>query len=153
MKTFATLGVSLLALFFISCEKSSKNIAIDVDITVLNQQGQNLLAAPALYTKADVNIYYIINGEVRLFEYSKLPTEGKFNYEPFEITNEGTSRIRIYLNYDVNRKERTALTLVKFGTSKTDTIKGEFDFKGRNVVLNKVWFNGQLKSQQFIIVK
>ena len=67
--------------------------------------------------------------------------------------NHITPTHKLITNYDINRKETTALTLVKFGTSKMDTIKGEFAFNGRSVSLRKIWFNGELKSREFNVIK
>lgn len=48
MKNVYTLTYSLLILLLMSCEKQyGKYIEAVTDITVLNQQGQNLLADPA----------------------------------------------------------------------------------------------------------
>jgi hypothetical protein len=154
MKTFTKLVFSLLMLLLFSCEKKyGVDISNTIDITVLNTQGQNLLAAPAVFTKSNIDIYHIVNGQAQLFDNSNLPTDGDFDYKGFKIIDEGASRIRIYLDYDVNRKETTSLTLVKFGTSKMDTLKGEFAFEGRSVSLRKVWLNGVLQTREFSLVK
>ncbi|MDT4861352.1 hypothetical protein FQZ97_959540 [compost metagenome] len=148
MKTLLSLFLSLIVLLFASCEKPGIEISTHVDLTLLNAQGHNLLAPPAVYVKDDINIYYVINGQAQLYN------EPKLDYNKgFKIINEGVSRIRIFLNYDIKGKERTALTLIKLGTAKIDTIKGEFEYTNRSVFLRKIWFNGALKSHEFTIVK
>lgn len=62
-KLFLFIGI-LLAL---SCQKNSADIRSNfVNITVLNQQGQNLLIAPAVYDKNNIEVYNVIDGQAQL---------------------------------------------------------------------------------------
>jgi hypothetical protein len=82
-----------------------------------------------------------------------LSTDRGIEDKGFHITNEGSPMIRIYLNFDINRKDTHPVTLIKFGTSKIDTINTEFEYIGRSVFLRKIWFNGVEKKQEFTIIK
>ena len=69
MKTLNTFIFSLIAILCFSCKKSQTYLSIGIDMVVLNHHGQNLLANPAVYTKEDIDIYYVNNGQVQLNKY------------------------------------------------------------------------------------
>lgn len=147
MKTLSTLLFSFILLFCISCKKNVDTVSRTVDITVLNQQGQNLLASPALYTKENINIYYVVNGQAQLYTG---PNKGFFFSTDYNTT--AAPWMRIDLNFD--RKEKYPLTLIKFGNTKTDTIKAKFKITKHLIELQTIWFNGvQQSSNIFTITK
>ena len=145
MKTLSNLTILLIFLFYTSC-KNSVPPAISVDITVLNQQGQNLLGPPAVYTKENIDLFYVVNGQAQ-------PYNANSNKGFFFIPDNNLHRIRIDLNFD--RKEKYPLTLVKFGNSKIDTIKAKFSFKLQSMPrIQAIWLNGIEKDiNGFIIIK
>lgn len=145
MKTLTTLIFSLIVLTCTSCKKAGDNLAITVDITVLNQQGQNLLASPALYTKDNIDLYYVVNGQAQ-------PYSASTNKGFFFNTDNNLQWIRIDLNHDT--KVPYPLTLVKFGNAKIDTIKAKFKYTESSTILETVWFNGvKQNSNVFTIIK
>lgn len=149
MKTSQRLLLSLGVFLLVSCEKKSADVKSNsVDVTVLNQQGQNILTAPAVYDKSNIEVYNVISGQAQLVNVPNLAAD-----KGFLLLDKGTGKeiIRVVLNYDPTKS--TALTLIKFGNTKIDTIKGEFTFSGNTVLLKKVWFNGVEKSSVFSIVK
>ncbi|RYG21724.1 MAG: hypothetical protein EOO07_01865 [Chitinophagaceae bacterium] len=148
MKTLITIVISLIVLFCTSC-KNSINPQSSVDITVLNQQGENLLVPPAGYSKENIDLSYIVNGEAKL--YTSLFSHGSKGF--FLIPDLNLHKIRIDLNHD--RKEKYPLTLVKFGNTKVDTIKAKFNYIRQSTpIIQAVWLNGVEKDiKGFIIVK
>ncbi|RYG22135.1 MAG: hypothetical protein EOO07_00745 [Chitinophagaceae bacterium] len=112
-----------------------------------NQQGQNLLVSPAMFTKSNIETYHVINGQAQLFNQPNLDADKGF------LVLEGTTGkiIRIFPYF--NKNEKISRTLIKFGDTKIDTIDCEFTFSGSSVLLQKVWYNGTLKSRQFAVVK
>jgi hypothetical protein len=148
MKALQQWSLCLWIFLLVSCQKGGVINSNFVDIIVLNQQGQNILAAPAVYEKSNIEVYKIINGQAQLVnEHKFLADKG------FILLNKDTGKeaIRVILNYD--GKKSTALTLIKFGNTKIDTIRAEFRFPGNSVILEKVWFNGVRKSGTFSIIK
>lgn len=145
----ATLVLMALIGFF-SCERKSCCTIIDVHfyLTVLNQQGQNLLAAPAIYTKSNIETYHVIDGKPQLFDQPHLNAN-----KGFLVINEGSGKNVIQVFPYFNKKEKRSTTLIKFGDLEMDTIECEFRFSGASVFLEKVWHNGELKSKSFIVVK
>jgi hypothetical protein len=145
MKTLTTLIFSLIVLSFISCKKTGDYFAYTVDVTVRNQQGQNLLSAPALFTRDNIVIYHVLDGKAEIYN----PNEKN----GFQLINDTkTDIIRIDLNFD--RKVPYPLTLVKFGNTKIDTIRAKFNYSASSTELVSVWYNGVAQSSKtFTIVK
>ena len=141
-------SIMLLCLF--SCERSNNCctiIDVDVNLTVQNQQGQNLLASPVLFTKSNIETYHVINGQTQLFNQPNLDADKGF----LMIDGAKGKEIRVFPYF--NKTEKFSRTLIKFGNTKIYTIDCEFNFSGPSVLLQKVWFNGVLKSPSFVIVK
>jgi len=140
MKAFSIIIFSLL---LVSCKNNSTVIDTGISIDVLDQQGQNLLTNPATYTKDNIEVYYVVNGQAQLYDKPNLGIS-----KGFIISKgiNGNNDFRVYLNF--NRKERYSVTLVKFGTSKTDTIKAKFKFTRESVFKEKITF---LSPQLFFI--
>ncbi len=144
--------ITLLFPFFIlvSCKKDEKGISMGnhIDITVQNKQGQNLLSAPATFSKSDINIYHFVNGQPQLYNQPHLDAD-----KGFLLIKDGAgiNKMRIFTAFTTNQP--TALTLVKFGNLQTDTIKCEYRFAKGSLFLEKVWYNGVLKPREFTVVK
>lgn len=149
MKTLNLTFLSILVLsLFASCKKNSTIIEAAVSMQVVNQQGVNLLNAPAVYDKNNIEVYHVKNGVPELY------VQPPYNAGPaFSLLKdaEGNQRIAVFLYFD--RNERSSLTLVKFGNTKIDTIKANFRFDESSVFCEQVWFNGVPKPQAFEIVK
>ena len=149
MKALKIIPLTLLLFVFLSCHKESETfVSVDTNITILNAQGQNLLDDPKLYAESNINIYHLVNGVEQLVNQPLLDHSKGFAIIKDE---KGKSTLRVYLNN--NRKEKTSITLIKFGDSPADKIEAEFSYKGSSIVLEKVWFNGEPKDVNFIIVK
>lgn len=151
MKILKLTLASILLFCLYSCNSGNNCctiIDVGVNLTVLNPQGQNLLADPAVYTKSNIETYHMINGQAQLFNRPNLDAD-----KGFLILKEsnGKETIRIFAYH--NMKEKISRTLIKFGNTKMDTIDCEFKFSGASVLIQKVWYNGELKSKQFAVVK
>lgn len=143
---FALLLTASFSIF--ACKKKSDIIAANVNVTVLTTDGKNALEAPALYDASNINVYHIVNGQPQLYVAPEIAGRKAFDI----VKNAaGKNIIRFYLQYVKN--EPTTLTLVKFGNTRMDTIKGEFRFVDASVFCDKVWFNGVSKDIDFSIIK
>lgn len=142
------LSMALICLF--SCEKKNccSVISNAVEITVLNQQGKNLLAEPAVFTKGDIETYHVVNGKAQLYNQPNLDADKGFLLIKEVV---GKERLRLFVYH--NKEEKRPRTLIKFGNTKMDTIDCEFRYSGSSVFLEKVWLNGESKTPQFIITK
>ena len=150
MKNGKLISCGLVFFSLISCEKKNSNdyVSLDMDITVLNNEGDNLLSGSGIYNKNNINIYHIVNGQPQLYYDPNLKAD-----KGFLLIDDGKGKnmIRVFANYIAN--EPSTLTLIKFGNSKMDTIKCEFSVEGSSLSTSKIWFNGELKSKQFTIIK
>ncbi|RZK60494.1 MAG: hypothetical protein EOO91_01265 [Pedobacter sp.] len=149
MKTLNLLFLSVLTGFLVSsCEKNSKEIYAHVDIKVINSQGANLLSTPAVFNNNNIAVYFVKDGKAELYNQPS-PNDNK----GFILIKgaDGSDAIRLFLNY--KQDEPTALTLIKFGDTKIDTVKGEFSFEEGSVFLKRVWLNDMAKPMSFEIVK
>ncbi len=146
------LSTLLYTLFFlVSCEKDRKNVVISnhVEITILNQQGQNLLATPSAYTKSNINVYYFVNGQPQLYNQPNFQAD-----KGFLLFKDGSGIDKIRVFTDFNENQPTTLSLIKFGNLQTDTIKCEYRFEDGSVFLEKIWYNGVAQpSPYFSIIK
>ena len=149
MKATYLLSVSILLIFILtSCEKKITNIDAFVNIKVLNKQGENLLSASGVYNKSNIEVYYVIDGKAELFNKPNFDED-----KGFALFKDAAGNDIIGVGLNFNRKERSALTLIKFGNTKIDTIKADFRFVGSSVFCEQVWFNGSAKQRSFEIVK
>jgi hypothetical protein len=55
------------------------SVLLNNDITVLNQQGQNLLAPPAVFTKENIDLLHVVNGQAK--PYNANSNKGFFLYQ------------------------------------------------------------------------
>lgn len=138
------LALSLLALttIFFACKKQINSTIVDtfIDILLVNDQNQNLLAAPAIINSSDISLYYVVNGEPQLFN---KPTANAPKGFLIIKDPDGRTLLRIFPN---DSKEKFPITLLKIGNSKMDTIKCENDKKGSHYLSSiRVWHNGVLK--------
>ena len=132
-----------------SCEKNSKEIYAHVDIKVINSQGANLLSTPAVYNENNIAVYFVKDGKAELYSQ---PNQNDNKGFLLIKGADGSDAIRLFLNYKQDESS-TALTLIKFGDTKIDTVKGEFSFEEGSVFLKQVWFNDKAKPMNFEIVK
>ncbi|MES2417571.1 MAG: hypothetical protein V4541_05255 [Bacteroidota bacterium] len=143
-----TLLTSML-FFFVACEKSAKDVYLThIDIAVLNQQGQNLIGAASTYNESNIKIYQIINGQPQLYNEPNLDADKGFSIINVETGNE---KIRVFANYMIRQPKSEIL--IKFGNTQVDTINCEFSINEGSAFLEKVWYNGVLKSREFTIIK
>lgn len=149
MKKLSALLFLLMFTLLIACEKNAAiSISNSVSFSVLNVQGQNMLSTSGGFNKDNIFVYYVVDGKAKLYNQPNLTASKGFNLFGGDGNN---GVIQVFLNYEMNVP--TSLTLVKFGNTKIDTIKSEFSFENNSVHLRKVWFNGELKSNAFTIVK
>ncbi|MGF1923214.1 MAG: hypothetical protein ACQUHE_03470 [Bacteroidia bacterium] len=150
MKSILLSIVSFALLCLFSCERKDCCTVISsaVEITVLNQQGKNLLAEPAVFAKGDIEKYDVVNGAPQLYNQPHLDAD-----KGFLLIKDvaGKERLRLFLYH--NKEEKRSRTLIKFGNTKMDTVDCEFRYSGSSVFLEKVWLNGESKTPQFIIMK
>jgi hypothetical protein len=130
---FATLLSAL------SCKKPQDiTVDIGIGIKVVNQQGQNLLSSPLNLNMENIEVYYVENGVEKLFYDKDLGTPKAFRIGGLL----GSEEIFLFPNTVV---EDFPVTLIKFGSLGTDTIKCQYKRTEGDLICTKVWLNGQLR--------
>ena len=125
------LGYSLICTLLFCWASCKKNegvfISTDVEISVVNSQGQDLLNS--LYTKDNIIVSRLVNGQN--LPYTKEVIIRKENLHVLRLFASNTNEPNI--------------TLIQFGLLKPDTIRCEFLKSEGSIYCSKVWFNENLK--------
>ena len=140
--------LSVITLLF-SCSKKKEDTVVgvvvdtSVDLKVTNQAGEDLLnpETNGAYDHSHIWIYYLENGEVKLYEggANMDHPRGFFIFDgPDNFKN-----IRIFLNS--SEKESYPVTYVKWNETDMDTIKTHYKRTETLTVLDSIWYNGTLR--------
>lgn len=143
-------------------ETGSIYISSHVDITVIDEKGNDLLDPDNTYAKSiktdDIKMYYMIDGKETYFYRPLLnASKGYLQLEP-----EGdikTYRIRFFLN--IESKETNTETIIEWDKEHRDTIRSEVDRNGGVTTITKMWLNNKAiwenntnsKSRSFTITR
>ena len=130
MKTVTCSLMILVLCGLMSCKKQAgDSVSVDLDISVVNSQGQDLLNS--VYTKDNIILSHLVDG--KNVPYVKIPSDGIFK--------DGLHILKVF-PYNTSQP---SITLIQFGDTKPDTIRREF-LRGENYIYcSKVWFNEELK--------
>lgn len=125
---------------FLSCQTPGGGTYIDIsiEISLVDQHGQNLFAPTGPITKNDITISYLIDGKEVVYNEPHLDAAKGFSFIDDKT-------IRILPNTD--KKEKFPITIIKFGNFNADVIKCEVERKRGNAYTSivKVWHNNVLK--------
>ena len=129
-----------MSVLFVSqgCDNTSGDV-IDrvVDILLVDKENNNLLKNGVI-NPDDLNLYYLINGEKKLYYNGNYDApKGYLIWED----QDNRSILRIFANDDIY----TPVTLVEYTKNDVDTIKCEFHRDDSNIIVQKVWYNSELK--------
>lgn len=155
---------NILALIFVlmlaGCTEKDKPVPSDnemvysiaVDISFLNNQGQDLLNSntPDYYNYEDFELYYLVKDEiVSVADYDSLLINGMmlvtesdpYYLRSFTYANENDGVI----SESDGVITGISYTYLKLNDTETDTIKTEWEsIKNKSFVNTKVWYNGAL---------
>ncbi|TCC87049.1 hypothetical protein EZ428_22895 [Pedobacter frigiditerrae] len=143
------LGIALMSLIFIGCEKPiiGKVISADVNFLFINSKGEDLLSinTTGALTEENVDIYVLRNGsKIRLYQ-------GNLDaYKFFKIrTENGKSRFQLYFDISPENFSGNRITqFIRYKDGTEDEIVGEFNSdRKRNTILQQIWINGIAKSR------
>lgn len=112
-----------------------------IEISVKNAKGENLLSSATGIKKENIDVYYVKNGQEKLFNEPHFGADRGFLIYKDASGNE---KLRLFTNFD--RNEKSSITIIKFGSSTRDSIRCEYNFSGSSVMIKRLWLNGMLKS-------
>lgn len=135
------------AIVFFSCQKEKKELNIDtgIEITVFDENGNDLLnpSNQNSFKEQTIKIYYLINGVVEEVYYPNY--DNPRNFSVYE--KEGVYRMGLSPN--ANEKEELPVTFIKWNETDTDTIKCSFSRTDNSVICTKVWYNGSVMWEDY----
>ena len=138
--------IIVLLLILVSCSsEESKNDAtysIDFEMIVKNSDGADLLNpnTPNTFNTPNIKLFYLKKG---ILEEVYSPTaDFPRNYKIYQHID-GIYRIGIFPND--SKSENLPVTHIEWNATDTDTIKGEFYYSENAVIIQKVWFNDELR--------
>ena len=108
-----------------------------VDLLLVDEQSNNLIDG-GHFDLNNLKIYYLIDGKKKFFFNNRLDYPKGFNVVE---DRDKQSLLRIYLNYAMV----TPVTHVEYGENDTDYMKTEFHRNGSSVIIQKIWYNDELK--------
>jgi hypothetical protein len=121
-----------------SCSKKEENgfdLDLGLEISVVDKAGNDLLnpVSPNSFKESEIKIYYLLDGKKVEVFYSNY--DHPRNFYIYQRGNE--FRIAVILN--------DPITYIQWNNSDTDTIQCEVSRAEGSVVCRKVWFNGELR--------
>ncbi|MBN3582649.1 hypothetical protein JYB64_09670 [Algoriphagus aestuarii] len=141
MKNLISIVSIFLLLIVNSCKENEQPTFFTVDmmafITVLDKQGNNLLDPnqEGAYDFRDIKIYYKRNGIMEEFYEAHLDMPRNFRIDPPEFE-------RDYIMALVLDSEKT---VIQWNKTEADTIQAEIQDDASSVIVQKVYFMGELK--------
>jgi hypothetical protein len=142
---FITLSSLLFGLLLVSsCEKIPSNggelVDITVDIAFKDEFNNDLLnpTSPNHYSLDSIHVYDIYNGEISQRDFGGDNPQG---WSVFKIDSLRSYYFGIALDVDT--------TLLELNSHTTDMITCEISRESGNVIVHKVWYNGNLKWQNY----
>ena len=141
--------ILVLGMIFISCSKGEDEpmygVVVDTSVLIkyLDENGNNLLNDGI--NESDINIYHKINNEwVKYYE-------GNLDY-PKGIRideRENEKYLILFVSIEVNESDLSETKIEFSNYNKSDIVKSEIDFSGNNIIVRKVWYNGDLKWESY----
>lgn len=158
MKTFlkSTFCLFILAILSASCKENEQPHFVNIDrmafITVVDEQGNNLLDPnqDGAFDPKDIKIFYERDGEMEEFYEGHLDMPRNFRIDPPEFGSD-------YLIALVLDSEKT---VIQWNEAEADTIQAEIHDAGASIMVQKVFYQGQLMHElpamsrrEFTIIK
>jgi hypothetical protein len=140
MKPLTLMLISAMMLFSCQKEKEAMNLDAGIEITVFDNNGNDLLnpSNQNSFKEQNIKIYYLINGIVEEVYYPNYDNPRNFSiYERDGI-------YRMGLSPNANEKDEFPVTYIKWNETDTDTIKCSISRTESSVICTKVWYNETL---------
>jgi hypothetical protein len=132
MKTIIIIFIAVL--FMISCKKEKVSLNLDggIEISVMDNSGNDLLnpATPNAFVDSEIKIYYLIDG------IKKEIYNANYDHPRNFILFEKDGEYRMGLSPNADEKEELPITYIQWKEIDTDT--------SNSVVCDKIWRNGTL---------
>ena len=132
-----------------SCKKPGYVMDTIVQLHVVNQQSENLVANSAILNYDNIEVYHVNNGEKTLVNNVLMAFAKGFLIGPLE--GDTTVGLRVTPNVGTlqNKPVEYRTTLIKLGDLGVDTIRCEVICQGGTLLaVRKVWYNSELKWDQ-----
>jgi hypothetical protein len=140
MKTIIIIFIAVL--FMISCKKEKVSLNLDggIEISVMDNSGNDLLnpATPNAFVDSEIKIYYLIDG------IKKEIYNANYDHPRNFILFEKDGEYRMGLSPNADEKEELPITYIQWKEIDTDTIQCHFSRTSNSVVCDKIWRNGTL---------
>ena len=143
---FLILAITFL---FVGCKDSEDRIPeqdafiyrLHADFSIVNSKNADLLnpETPGHLNIADFRVYYLINGEKKLFY--KPDYDYPYGYLYNDELREGKTSVRIFFNS--SETEDRPITYVQWSNQDTDTIQVEYERTINGVIQKNIWLNGE----------
>jgi len=140
MKPLTLMLISAMMLFSCQKEKESFIVDIGIEITVSDENGNDLLnpSNQNSFNEQNIKIYDLINGVVEEVYYPNYDNPRCFSI----VEKDGI--YRMMLSPNANEKDEFPVTYIKWNETDTDTIKCSISRGDNYVVCTKVWYNETL---------
>lgn len=152
--------LGFVAFLWISCEKDDPSnccTIIDTGVTIkyVNEAGENLLEKEDALSIKDITIFHKVDSEWE--QYFKGNLDVPTGLEEVSMPEGKYLGIVTSLDVDGNNISETK---IRFSETDEDIIKTQLNFSSNNTIVDKVWYNGELKWERtsknprnFVIVK
>lgn len=145
--------VTLIGLFvlgiLIGCQKRECCAIVDnqIDIEYIDESGASLFQTDTNYNPDQIKIYYEgSNG----YEYMYNPSLDLPRYYSVD-SSFGKVIIRLEPSFYYSGNKST--TLIQLSDNDTDTLIGQFKLEGNSTYLEKVWYNGNVAANRYLVVR
>lgn len=144
--------IILLCFSLLSCHVDDNknccmNIESDILISLENSQGMDLLdpASNVSIDTSNIHVSYEMkNGNKKLINDLNLDASKGFHLIEPEETQTDKYGFQLFLNTDYIDKEDISYTYIEWSPTDTDQIKSQFIRENNNLLVSKVWVNGEL---------
>ncbi|SHF92414.1 hypothetical protein SAMN05444483_103249 [Salegentibacter echinorum] len=152
--------LGFVAFFSISCDKDDPSnccVIMDTGVTIkyVNETGENLLEKDGALSIKDITLFHKVDSEWE--QYFKGNLDIPTGLEEVSMPEGKYLGIATSLDVDENNISETK---IRFSETDEDIIKTKLNFSSNNTIVDKVWYNRELKWERtnknprnFVIVK
>lgn len=146
-KIFILLFFSLLSCHGNDDKNCCMNIESDILITLVNSEGLDLLdpSSNGAIDSSNIQVRYEMeNGEKKLINDPNFDASKGFHIIDPEETQTDKYSLQLFLNTDYLDEENISYTYIEWSSADIDEIKSQFIRENNNLLVSKVWVNGEL---------
>lgn len=143
-------NIVIIGLFFmLSCESSENcctNIEADTLIKVTDNEGNDLLNPEnGTIDQSQIKVFYDNEqGTILEVHQPNLDSPKGFKIISPSADNSSFYKIQIFLNTKYINSDNISHTTIKWTEDDIDEIQAQFDRRGNNLTVRKIWINNQL---------